>query len=45
MCLLTITYKGFMYRAVFAKTAFLFATWWTGKLYYLASYIICACVS
>jgi hypothetical protein len=44
MCLLTVTYRGFVYRTVFAKTAFLFATCWTGKLYYLESCIMCACV-
>lgn len=31
MCLLTNMDKGFMYRTVFAKTAFLFATCWIGK--------------
>jgi hypothetical protein len=39
MCLLTIMYQGFMYRTVFGKTAFLFATCWIGKLYYL-----CVCL-
>jgi hypothetical protein len=38
MCLL-IMYKGFMCRTLFAKTAFLFATCWIGKLYYL-----CVCL-
>ena len=40
MCLLTIMYKVFLYRTVFAKTAFLFATCCIGKFYYPCVYFV-----
>ena len=39
MRLLTIMYKAIIYRTIFCKTAFLFATCWIGKLYY-----VCVCL-